>query len=138
MSSAAKSDDDGLILGINVTPLVDVTLVLLIVFMIVVKTIAPPAIPMKLPTASSANAIESVLRVAIDDGGRMTLDGLPVADGPALARAASAKARAGAGADTRAVIAASRSASHGAVVGAMDALRSAGIDKIAFAVERKN
>jgi biopolymer transport protein ExbD len=35
------------------------------------------------------------------------------------------------------VIAASRAASHGAVIGAIDALRSVGITKIAFAVERK-
>jgi biopolymer transport protein ExbD len=137
MASDAK-DDDGLILGINVTPLVDVTLVLLIVFMITAKAIMSSAIPMPLPKASTPTAVETVLRVGVDPNGALTLDGAPMADGPALSRTAAARARAlGTGGDTRAVIAAAKTASHGSVITAIDALRTAGIEKIAFAVEKK-
>lgn len=129
--------DDGLILGINVTPLVDVTLVLLIVFMITAKVMVSQAIPMPLPKASTPTSVETVLRVEVAPNGALALDGAPMADGPSLARTAAAKARAaGTGGDTRAVIAASKTASHGAVIAAIDALRAAGIEKIAFAVEK--
>lgn len=57
-------------------------------------------------------------------------------DPDALARAAQTRAGAGA-ADLHAVIAASKASTHGAVIGAVDALRSVGVTKIAFAVERK-
>ena len=53
MASSSKDDDDGLIAGINVTPLVDVTLVLLIIFMVTAKIIVSQGMPMDLPKAAS-------------------------------------------------------------------------------------
>lgn len=137
MTTNAHDDDDAKpIMGINVTPLVDVTLVLLIVFMITAKAIASPAIPLPLPKSSTPGSVEAVLRVEVAPNGALSIDGAPMVDGPALARAASTKATAlGTGRDTRAVIAAAKSASHGSVITAIDALRSVGIEKIAFAVE---
>ena len=123
------------ITGINVTPLVDITLVLLIVFMVTAKVLASQAIPLPLPRAVTPTSVQSTLAIGIATDGALTLDGVPMADDATLARAA--KARTGEGApDAHAVIAASRAASHGAVIGAIDALRTVGITKIAFAVER--
>jgi len=139
--SHAASNDDGTapaITGINVTPLVDVTLVLLIVFMVTAKVIVSQAIPMPLPKASTPTAVQTTLAVAVTAEGKLTLDGAPMADADALSRAT--KARVGdpaTAADTHAVIAADRGARHGAVIGAVDALRTAGVTKIAFAVDRK-
>lgn len=138
MAHAGTDDDRNTpaITGINVTPLVDVTLVLLIVFMVTAKVIASQAIPMQLPAASTAGAVEMTLAVGVASDGSLTLDGAPMADGKALERAA--KARAGSDpTSARAVVAASRTSTHGNVVTAIDALRSAGVTKIAFAVERK-
>lgn len=138
MANAAADADEGgapAITGINVTPLVDVTLVLLIVFMVTAKVIAAQAIPMTVPKATTPNVVDVTIAVGVAPNGALTLDGLPIADGPALARAA--KARAGDGiADAHVVIAASPASSHGSVIGAIDALRSVGITKIAFAVEK--
>jgi biopolymer transport protein TolR len=137
MAHAATDGDDGTtITGINITPLVDIALVLLIVFMVTAKAIVAPAIPMQVPTASTPVALQVSLTVAITADGALTLDGARMPDGDALGRAA--RARAGSSpADVHVVIAASRATSHGSVIGAVDALRSVGITKIAFAVERK-
>jgi biopolymer transport protein ExbD len=132
----ANGDDAGAITGINITPLVDISLVLLIVFMLTAKVMVTQAIPMQVPTSSTPTAVQVTLAVTVAEDGAMTLDGAKMADGPALARAAKAQAGNDA-AEVHAVIAALRAAPHGAVIGALDALRSVGITKIAFAVERK-
>ena len=138
--ASSDSNDDGsahAITGINVTPLVDVLLVLLVVFLMTAKMVMARAIPIEIPQAVNHTEVQHVvLAIGVASDGALSLDGAPIPDPDALARAA--RARAGtAAADTRAVIAASRASSHGAVIGAVDALRSVGITKIAFAVDRK-
>jgi biopolymer transport protein ExbD len=49
MAGAAGEDDEDLISGINVTPLVDVMLVLLVIFMVTAKIIVSQGMPMDLP-----------------------------------------------------------------------------------------
>ena len=56
MAGGASNDDDGLISAINVTPLVDVTLVLLIIFMVTARIIQNQGVPMDLPKAASGEA----------------------------------------------------------------------------------
>jgi biopolymer transport protein ExbD len=137
MAHAATTDDEG-ITGINITPLVDIALVLLIVFMVTAKVIVAQAIPMQVPTASTPAAVQVTLAVGITAEGALTLDGASMPDADALGRAARGRVPAGANAaDVHAVIAASRATSHGSVIAAVDSLRSVGITKIAFAVERK-
>jgi biopolymer transport protein ExbD len=53
MAGAFDSGDDELIAGINVTPLVDVVLVLLVIFLITAPVIYQSAIKVQLPKASS-------------------------------------------------------------------------------------
>ena len=53
MAGAPQSnDDDDMISGINVTPLVDVTLVLLIIFMVTATYIVRESIEVELPRAA--------------------------------------------------------------------------------------
>ena len=60
MASSSETDDDqGLISGINVTPLVDVTLVLLIIFMVTAKIIVSQGMP-KGWTERTGEAVVSV------------------------------------------------------------------------------
>ena len=54
--SASDDDDGGLINGINVTPLVDVMLVLLVIFMVTAKIIVQQGMPMDLPKSASGEA----------------------------------------------------------------------------------
>jgi biopolymer transport protein TolR len=68
--------------GINVTPLVDIMLVLLIIFMVTATFIANKALDLKLPEAESAVAMkpdEKTLNFALDKEGKLYLDGIPIA-----------------------------------------------------------
>ena len=49
MAGASSRNDDAIV-GINVTPLVDITLVLLIIFMVTAKLIAGQSVPLDLPS----------------------------------------------------------------------------------------
>jgi biopolymer transport protein ExbD len=136
MADVAANGDDTTISGINITPLVDISLVLLIVFMVTAKVLVTQAIPMQVPEASNHAAVQVTLAIEVAADGSLRLDGAPMADGAALTRAV--KARAGdRPADLHAVIAASRIARHGDVISAIDSLHTAGVTKIAFAVAPK-
>jgi biopolymer transport protein ExbD len=85
-ASTYSDDDDALIADINVTPLVDVVLVLLIVFMITMPTIVRQDVfkerelEVVLPQASEAMPLTAIPRevfVNIDNGGRYTIKGVP-------------------------------------------------------------
>ncbi len=132
MGSPDSSSDEAIV-GINVTPLVDVTLVLLIVFMVTAKLIVAQTVPFDLPRAATAGETQIVFSLALDDKGRLTADGQPVAgdeDLRSLALRALQRTN-----DVRTVVQASTSVTHGAVIHVLDQLRIAGIQKIAFGVE---
>ena len=108
---------------------------LLIVFMVTAQVIVSQAIPMQVPQASTPTAVRVTIGVGIAPDGALTLDGAAMPNPAALARAAKLRAGEDVG-GAHVVIAASRASTPGAVIGAVDALRSVGITKIAFAVER--
>jgi biopolymer transport protein ExbD len=133
MTDAGARADDPTISGINITPLVDISLVLLIVFMVTAKVLVTSAIPMQLPQATNRVATETTLAVEVATDGSLRLNGSNLTDGAALTRAV--RLRAGDHpTELHVVIAASHAATHGAVIAAIDALHSAGVKKIAFAV----
>ena len=132
MAGGATDDDDGLIAGINVTPLVDVTLVLLIIFMVTARIIVSQGMPMDLPKSASGEALQTVFAVELTADGKTRVDSEPAADDEAivpLAKKAKSKNK-----DLRAVIRADKKVEHGRVIHVLDLLRRSGIAKIAFAV----
>src|SRR6185369_3597693 len=84
MAGSSKNDDDGLIAGINVTPLVDVTLVLLIIFMVTAKIIASQGMPMDLPKAASGEALQTIFSVELSTDGRVRVDSETLANDEAV------------------------------------------------------
>lgn len=132
MASIQNTDEE--ISGINVTPLVDVTLVLLIIFMVTAKLIAGQGIPLDLPKAKTAGATQTVLSVAIDAQGGVLANGTKVSSDDELR--SRAKSALKANPELRTVIAASSSASHGKVMHVLDTVRDAGITKVAFAADK--
>jgi biopolymer transport protein ExbD len=133
MAHASSSSDDS-ITGINVTPLVDITLVLLIIFMVTAKLIVGQSVPLDLPKAATAGVVQTVLTVEIDDRGHVSANGQPVAYRLALEQKAKSALSDDPG--LRALISASARASHGTVLQVMDSLRKAGLSKIAFAADK--
>jgi biopolymer transport protein ExbD len=130
--ASALSPDDELITGINVTPLVDVVLVLLVILMVTASYVVSRSVPLELPKAATSEAVPSTLVVSVGKEGELFLDGAPI-DAPGL-RARVRQAR-GADPETRAVIAADGRARHAQVVKVIDLLRQEDVTKFAINVE---
>lgn len=129
-ASSSSGDDDGAIEGINVTPLVDIMLVLLIIFMVTAKIIVSQALPLDLPKAAKGSEVQMVFAVEITPQKKIVVDGNPVEkpeDVMLKAKAAFAK-----NPDLRAIIRADSAVPHGDVIRVLDLLKQAGISKIAF------
>ena len=129
---AATSNDDSIISGINVTPLVDIVLVLLVILMVTASYVASQSIPLELPRAATGGETPTTLAVAIDRGGQLYLDAQPVSRDELRTRIAAARH---ANAETRATIAADGRVTHAVVVDVMDLLRREQVTKFAINVE---
>jgi biopolymer transport protein ExbD len=120
------------ITGINVTPLVDVVLVLLIILMVTAGYIVAHAIPVDLPKTATGEATSLTLAITVDASGRTYLDADPVEQTELRGRIRLAKQR---DPETRAVIAADGATPHRNVVSVIDLLRLEGISRFAINVQ---
>jgi biopolymer transport protein ExbD len=123
-------EPQGVITGINVTPLVDITLVLLIIFIVTAKLVVAPAVPMDLPRATQSSAVQTVFAVMIPLNGPMLVNGAAVADDAELMRLA--RSHVARDPETRAVIQADGSVPHRSVIHTLDVIQLSGIHKVAF------
>ena len=130
---AQPSQQSGAITGINVTPLVDVTLVLLVVFMVTARLITnSKALSVDLPQAATGSEVQSIFSVVIRSNGELSIDGVAATDEQTVvtrARAERARNR-----ELRAVIQADSAVAHGRVMRVLDLLRQAGVSKVGFGV----
>ena len=135
MAASVEEHGDEMIASINVTPLVDITLVLLIIFMVTATSIVKDAIADDLPRAASGGEpVAPTLAFVLDRDGRLYLDGaLTTAESAREAvRAALAKSP-----EARALISADRAVSHGRVVEVIDLAKREGLTRFAIDVERE-
>ena len=131
---AQQHDDEEMIAGINVTPLVDITLVLLIIFMVTATYIVREAIEVELPRAASGGeTVGTTLTFVLDRDGKLYLDGAETTSAAARAAVRAAVAR---DKDAKAIIGADRSVSHGQVVEVIDLVKGEGLTKFAINVEK--
>jgi biopolymer transport protein ExbD len=126
-----SSQSDDMISGINVTPLVDVVLVLLVVLMVTATYIASRAIPVDLPSGKTGEVAQAPLAISVDKQGGLFLDGSAIAEPELRGRLRAAHARSK---ELRAVIAADGSVPHRQVVHVIDLLRQEHIVKFAINV----
>jgi len=133
MAGGAKLDDEGIITDINVTPLVDIILVLLIIFMLTANLIANPSIEVELPEASTGEATEpSTLALMLTKGGELYLNGVLTEEG-ALRGYLDGLVREDP--KVQAIIAADKEVPHGEVIHLIDLVRQEGIQKFAINIE---
>jgi len=131
---AADNDDEG-ITGINVTPLVDITLVLLIIFMVTASYIVKETIEVELPRAAhGGETVQKTFAVLVTRDGKTFLNGVPVDDGALIAEVQRARS---AGEDLQAIVGADKNATHGAVTHLLDVLKGAGVTKFAIQIEKQ-
>jgi len=127
--------DEEMISGINVTPLVDITLVLLIIFMVTATYIVKEAIEVQLPRAAHAGeATGTTVALVLTKDGDLYLDGVKVGEDELRARMREAVAK---DRDARALISADKAALHGAVVHLIDVVKGEGISKFAINIEKE-
>ena len=126
----------GIITEINVTPLVDIMLVLLIIFMLTAHLIAKQAIEVELPRASQSTTLKvTTLAITLNREGAIFLDEKPVT--PEALRAAVAAAIAK-DPKSQAIIAGDKAVSHGRVVWVLDLVKSLGVTSFAIQIDPNN
>ena len=128
------SDDDDIISDINITPFVDIILVVLIIFMVTATTIVRSSIPVNLPDAVTAESNDSIsIGLTLTREGNLLMDGESVSTEELIQALDEAK-------NTRqeitCLIAADKDVSHGRVVWLLDLLRTQGIARFAINVDK--
>ena len=123
----------GIIAEINVTPLVDIMLVLLIIFMLTAHLIARQAIEIELPRASQSTALPpTTLAITLKADGALFLNDRPVT--PAALRDA-IRASVARDPKTQAIVAGDKRVSHGRVIWVLDTVKSLGITQFAIQID---
>ncbi|MCA9652574.1 MAG: biopolymer transporter ExbD [Myxococcales bacterium] len=141
MAGGADFDDDGEITGINVTPLVDVTLVLLIIFMVTTSIIAnPEGLLVDKPEAATGQSVDraSVLIICRKDG-TIKVDEKTVKTDAEILDAITdklAQVKAAGDQDLQGIVQCDTKAEVGNMVHLIDLLRQAGVTKYAIATEQ--
>jgi biopolymer transport protein ExbD len=123
----------GGIVGINVTPFVDIALVLLIIMMVSSTYIVSQALKVELPkTATSDEKVTRTYVVTISKTGDLLFNDKATGVKELEAQLKAARA----GEDVNLVISADQGALHGRVVEIIDTAKLAGVTKFAINVER--
>ena len=135
MAGQSFQNEDEPISGINVTPLVDVVLVLLIIFMVTTPMIMKPSINVNLPKAASGDkSAPGELLITITKEGRIQANGKDVSDEVLRNMSLELVAQKP---EIQAMISADKDTAHGVVVGVMDVVKGAGVKKFAINIEKK-
>lgn len=134
MASKLDSDDDG-INEINITPFVDVVLVLLVIFMVTAPVMVKESLKVNLPKTltSDMTAKAATVGLAVTKEGQVMLEGL-LTSPESLARALGDYARTAP--ETAFLISADADARHGDVVRVIDLLKRHNLHRFAMQVER--
>ena len=133
---ASGDDDDGgqTISEINVTPLVDVTLVLLIIMMVAAPLIVNnPSIKVELPKAATGDETQkSTISLTLRKDGALYWGEQPVEESEAKKRIDAEYQR---NKDVQAIISADKGVPYGNVMHLIDLVKSLGVNKFALNID---
>ena len=133
MAASGAGRRRGIIAEINVTPLVDIMLVLLIIFMLTAHLLTAQAIAVELPRATQSTALPpTTLAITLKASGELFLNDQPVT--PQALRDA-IKASVAKDPKTQAIIAGDKRVSHGRVVWVLDTVKALGITQFAIQID---
>jgi biopolymer transport protein ExbD len=131
-----EPEGGGMISDINVTPLVDITLVLLIIFMVTAHLIEKHAIPgVETPKAATGEEVRTTLQITIDKDRNLFFNGDKVANTEAMRDGL--KAAVAQNPDVQCVITADTTVPYGDFVGVVDEVHLAGVKNTALTVTEK-
>ena len=131
MGSRLSGDDDSPIVDINITPFVDIVLVVLIIFMVTATYIVRQSIKLQLPDAATGESREDTsLGISIDAENKLYLDGeLQSWDQLRTAVRAARQVAATDGSEVVCLIAADKTVPHGEVIKLIDLVKQEGVVK---------
>ena len=130
------ADDDDIISGINVTPLVDVCLVLVIIFMVTAPIMSEPLIKVHLPKAHTREGVEKdKVTITLGKDGSMALNHKEYSTIEALEP--DLKLRLALSESKLVVLKADEDALHGRLVELMAKAKDAGAQSLTIATEQK-
>ncbi len=133
--SSNPDDDNGPISSINVTPFVDVVLVLLVIFMVTAPLLMQDSIGIHPPKAASSDRkLTSKMGVAVTRQGQILLNGVLASPEAVTVRVREAMEK---DPETQALISADGDARHADVVRAIDLIKSAGMSRFAIQIEKQ-
>jgi len=128
-----RGGGDEPITDINIVPLVDIVLVVLIIFMVTATYIVKPAIKIDLPDATTGENVEPTsLGISVAADGRLMLDGQEITE-PALRERVAAEFKK----DKNVVclISGDKEARHGDVTHIIDLVKGLGVTKFAINID---
>ncbi len=130
-----SQNDDEPIATINVVPLVDIILVVLIIFMVTAPMVLKPVIDVQLPKASSGEAPpEKPFEVAVKSDGTLSLNGQKV-DLENLGKQIALLSQSNP--DQAVILQADKITTLERLTEVIDRIKSNGIKKVSFSVEKR-
>ncbi len=134
MAGILKQQDEEIMTDINITPFVDIVLVLLVIFMVTATIIVQRGLKIELPEAATAEQLRDqlTLNVFITPDGSFALNGAILTEAQLLEKGMEAKAT---GKKTVVMISADKHSEYNSVVKVMDAFRRSGITEFALQLE---
>ena len=132
---ASAQPTKGPISAINVTPLVDVVLVLLIVLMVTARAVVAQSLPLDLPEASTGEPTNALITISLDREGTLYLDGEPSSRRAIAATIAQSKNAPGETSKLQVVLEADGTRPHSDVVSIIDFVRNEGVVHFALHVQ---
>jgi biopolymer transport protein ExbD len=135
MAAGSNNDNDDTISAINVTPFVDIILVVLIIFMVTTPIIMKPSINVNLPKAASGDDTSAApLNISISAAGAIFLNG-KASDENELKTFSEGLIKQKP--DAQAIISADKDVPHGKVIAVIDAVKSGGVHRFAISIDKK-
>ncbi len=130
-----SSSDNELVTGINVTPMVDITLVLLIIFMVTATFVSEQALQVNLPkVVKEEKAPHPALVVTLGEHGELKYNHEDVD----LAHLTQEMAEeSGNNPEVKVIVKADKDVSYGKLAEVLDAVKMGGVQKVALAMDRK-
>lgn len=131
----AGGDHEDSISEINVVPLVDIILVVLIIFMVTAPLFMKPSIHVNLPKAVSGdNTVPTQLSITLAVDGRVFFNSQVVDDETIRKKSTELVAK---NPDIQAIISADKDVAHGKVMAVLDLVKSVGVKKFAISIDKK-
>jgi len=136
MAAKTGGGDTETIAEINIVPLVDIVLVVLIIFMVAAPLVMQPKIDISLPKSSSTDIDKSKkpMKVVVGSKGELFVDNKPMSIDEL---GAESRVQVGKNPDVSAILVADKAVTLEMVTQIIDTVKSQGLKKVAFSIQKR-